>query len=224
VAASFVYDAFAQRFSKMDSGSTPILYSYLQDHRLMEENNNGAKTDYIYADGRPVSVLEIGAGPIPATDYILADRLGTPQLASSSSHGTIWSTTYQPYGTTGTITGTITQNLRLPGQNYDSETGFYYNVQRDYMPNIGRYLETDPIGLVGGLNTYLYVRGNPLVFVDTQGKQLAQVAQAAILLLIPAFDWYYDVLRYNADNEQAFGPSENNSPVMNEFSKSWALQ
>lgn len=169
VAASFVYDAFGQRFSKADSGSTPILYSYLRGKRLMEENNNGAIADYIYADGRPISVVKVTSGSMPVTSYILADRLGTPQLATSSSHSTVWSTTYQPYGTTGTITGTITQNLRLPGQNWDSETGFYYNIQRDYMPNIGRYLEADPIGIIGDLNTYAYVRGNPVKWSDTSG-------------------------------------------------------
>lgn len=168
-AASFIYDAFGQRFSKTDSGSTAVLYSYLQNHRLMEENKNGILADYIYADGRPLSVIEIGASPTPAIDYTIADRLGTPQRVISTSGSTVWQTTYLPYGKTGTITGSITQNLRLPGQNYDSETGFYYNIQRDYMPNIGRYLETDPAGLDGGYNTYSYGAANPLANTDPWG-------------------------------------------------------
>jgi len=171
IAASFVYDAFGQRFSKTDSGSTPSLYSYLPNHQLMEENNNGAIADYVYADGRPISVLKVTSGSLPVTSYILADRLGTPQIATSSSHSTVWSTTYQPYGTTGAITGSLTQNLRLPGQNYDFETGFYYNVSRDYMPNVGRYLEADPIGMAGGLNTYGYAKAAPLVYIDPLGLE-----------------------------------------------------
>ena len=54
--------------------------------------------------------------------------------------------------------------LRLPGQYFDKETNLHYNYYRDYDPSIGRsgYAESDPIGLRGGLNTYLYVGGNPV--------------------------------------------------------------
>ena len=59
--------------------------------------------------------------------------------------------------------------LRLPGQRYDSETGLHYNYFRDYDPSLGRYEESDPIGLRGGLNTYAYVSSSPLTFLDLQG-------------------------------------------------------
>ena len=62
-------------------------------------------------------------------------------------------------------TGGLVQNLRLPGQQFDAETGIYHNGFRDYVPNLGRYLESDPIGLAGGLNTYAYVGANPLAGV-----------------------------------------------------------
>jgi RHS repeat-associated protein len=57
----------------------------------------------------------------------------------------------------------------LPGQYYDVETGLNYNVFRDYDPSIGRYSESDPIGLKGGLNTYGYVGASPLAFADPLG-------------------------------------------------------
>jgi RHS repeat-associated protein len=63
----------------------------------------------------------------------------------------------------------MTINLRLPGQYYDDETGFHYNYFRTYDPSTGRYLESDPIGLAGGLNTYGYVDGNPLMYDDPFG-------------------------------------------------------
>ncbi|MGD9730330.1 MAG: RHS repeat-associated core domain-containing protein, partial [Nitrospiraceae bacterium] len=59
--------------------------------------------------------------------------------------------------------------LRLPGQRYDQETGLHYNYFRDYDPSLGRYGESDPIGLKGGLNTYVYVLGGPLMRSDMFG-------------------------------------------------------
>ena len=61
-------------------------------------------------------------------------------------------------------------NLRFPGQYYDAETGLNYNYRRDYDPGIGRYIESDPIGLNGGnYSTYAYAFLNPLAFSDRTG-------------------------------------------------------
>ena len=166
IAATFTYDAFGQRFAKTDSGSSPNLYTYGQDSSILEENNGGDITDYLYADGRPVATF------VPASSafyYVNDDRLGTPQLVTDSTQTPVWNATYEPFGTTSTIISGITQNLRLPGQYFDAETGFSYNLNRDYMPNSGRYLQSDPIGLGGGLNTFAYAGGNPVKFTDRFG-------------------------------------------------------
>jgi RHS repeat-associated protein len=63
--------------------------------------------------------------------------------------------------------------LRFPGQYFDKETNLHYNYFRDYDSSIGRYAQSDPIGLRGGLNTYLYVRASPLRFRDRFGLQEA---------------------------------------------------
>jgi RHS repeat-associated protein len=110
----------------------------------------------------------------PATGalaLLMDDRLGTPQLASNASQSTVWATNYQPYGLTGTITGSITQNLRLPGQYADAENEFNHNGYRGYAPSTGRYIESDPIGLAGGMNTYVYARANPAKTLTQQGHK-----------------------------------------------------
>jgi RHS repeat-associated protein len=59
--------------------------------------------------------------------------------------------------------------LRLPGQYADKETNLHYNYFRDYDPGLGRYRQSDPIGLLGGLHTYAYADSSPLLRTDELG-------------------------------------------------------
>jgi RHS repeat-associated protein len=68
-------------------------------------------------------------------------------------------------------------NLRFPGQYYDAETGLNYNYMRDYDPTVGRYVESDPYGVKGGVNTYAYVGGNPISSFDPDGLLSQAVAK-----------------------------------------------
>ncbi|MBF0523958.1 MAG: hypothetical protein HQK56_02540 [Deltaproteobacteria bacterium] len=96
----------------------------------------------------PVAVLKPGA-----QYYVNPDHLGAPRSIVDGSGNTVWKWDRDPFGN-GAPTGTLTYNLRFPGQYYDSETGLYYNMARDYSPTLGRYVQSDPIGLRGGVNTY----------------------------------------------------------------------
>jgi RHS repeat-associated protein len=60
-------------------------------------------------------------------------------------------------------------NLRFSGQVFDGQAGLHYNGFRDFDPAGGRYSESDPIGLIGGINTYAYVRSRPVMQSDHTG-------------------------------------------------------
>ena len=81
----------------------------------------------------------------------------------------VWNADWQPFGSVAIGQSKLTSNIRFPGQYFDSETGLYYNYHRHYDPTTGRYIESDPIGLEGGLNTYGYVGADPLVATDEYG-------------------------------------------------------
>ncbi|MCU7836954.1 MAG: RHS domain-containing protein, partial [gamma proteobacterium symbiont of Taylorina sp.] len=107
--------------------------------------------------------------------YIHSDHLGTPHSLSDENGVEVWYAEYDPFGKANINDDpdgdgiSITFNIRLPGQYEDQESGLYYNFFRYYDPSLGRYITSDPIGLAGGINTYIYVDGNPLIFTDPFG-------------------------------------------------------
>jgi len=114
------------------------------------------------------------ASPLPLLVY--ADHLNAPRVLVDKTDAARWRWISEPFGTTQPEQAPaglspITVNLRFPGQYYDSESGLSYNYFRDYDSTIGRYVQSDPIGLAGGINTYAYVEGNPLSYADSKGLQ-----------------------------------------------------
>lgn len=108
--------------------------------------------------------------------FIHTDHLNTPRMIADQSQTTVWKWEQaEPFGDSAPIedpdgnSQNFEFNLRFPGQYFDKVTGLSYNYFRDYDPGIGRYVESDPIGLRGGPNTYAYVGNDPLSGVDPLG-------------------------------------------------------
>ena len=76
-------------------------------------------------------------------------------------------------------------NNRFPGQYFDAETGTHYNYFRDYVPGLGGYQQSDPVGLSAGLNTYAYVGGRPLNSADPFGLWSTEAHNYFIRTLFP---------------------------------------
>jgi RHS repeat-associated protein len=73
------------------------------------------------------------------------------------------------FGKASVSINTVESNIRFPGEYYDEESGKHYNYFRDYDPEFWGYIQSDPIGLAGGINTYGYVSGNPINLIDPSG-------------------------------------------------------
>lgn len=101
--------------------------------------------------------------------YYQNDHLGTPQRMVDKNGAVVWEARYEAFGRAEVLVSTVENNLRFSGQYFDEETGLHYNYYRDYDPSLGRYVQSDPIGLQGGLNTYAYVDGNPVNKMDPMG-------------------------------------------------------
>jgi RHS repeat-associated protein len=107
---------------------------------------------------------------------IVSSILNTPRrITRPSDNAILWRWDSDPFGATAANddpdgdTITFTYHHRFPGQYFDAETGLHYNYFRDYDPVVGRYTQSDLIGLLGGINTYSYALNNPIGFYDPYG-------------------------------------------------------
>lgn len=163
--AEYVYNFQGQRVSKQVDGVTTHFVYDLNGQLIAEADSTGTIIkEYAYLNGQRLSVFENGA-----TYFVHTDHLGTP-IALSDSTGTVqWKAHYTPFGKAIVEVNNLSQNIRFPGQYFDSESGLHYNYFRDYDPEIGRYIQSDPIGLAGGINTYGYGHQNPIMNTDPLG-------------------------------------------------------
>jgi RHS repeat-associated protein len=101
--------------------------------------------------------------------YTHNNYMGLPRLYTDSSMNLVWSGEFKPFGELFNENGQVSNWVRFIGQWENVETDYFYNYFRDYDPTLGRYLQSDPIGLNAGVNTYTYVLNDPINGVDPFG-------------------------------------------------------
>jgi RHS repeat-associated protein len=173
------YNGRGEQVWRLASASDPGQSYYMYDESgrwLGEYDINGApKQQIVWLDDLPVGLVN-AAG----IKYVEPDHLGTPRAVIDPVRDVAvwkWEATGEVFGDTPPIQDPdgdgyeLVFDMRFPGQRYDAASGLNYNYFRDYEPTAGRYVESDPIGLHGGLSTYLYADAEPALVIDPVGLQ-----------------------------------------------------
>jgi RHS repeat-associated protein len=223
--AAYTTNALEQLTSRTTSAvgapAGTVHYLYDQDGHLIAEANaaTGAITrDYIWlASNDPVrrSLGEGGNDPVDlplaiaettTLTMVHADHLGRPTRMTDATKATVWQATWKPWGEIHQLSGTLTQNLRYPGQYFQIETGYHYNHHRHYDPITGRYTQPDPLRFVDGPSVYAYAGNSPYMNTDREGQFIDAGMDAGFIA--------YDVYRLVKDgscnrreNLTALGPA-----------------
>ncbi|MDX3065515.1 putative T7SS-secreted protein [Streptomyces clavifer] len=116
---------------------------------------------------------------------IATNMVGAPTELVDEAGDIAWHARNTLWGTTAWAAKSKTYTpLRFLGQYYDVETGLHYNLRRYYAPESGRYLTSDPLGLLPAVNPYIYVQNpttwaDPLGLAPYEGLGLSRAAQLA---------------------------------------------
>jgi RHS repeat-associated protein len=175
----YAYNAWGEQVSKTDgteAGTTLTLYDEA-GHWLGDYDHAGHATQQaVWLDDHPIGLMQAGH-----TYYLETDHLGTPRVAIDPARDVAvwrWDLKGEAFGSTAPDEDpdqdgvALVLDMRFPGQRYDRMTGLHQNYQRDYDHLVGRYIESDPLGLTAGISTYGYADLSPQMFIDPIGLQV----------------------------------------------------
>jgi RHS repeat-associated protein len=172
IVSQYQFNGKGERVRKYKGAIDQARYLYNENGQLLAQDKIIAGTTYtqemIWLDDMPIGVSQGGS-----MYGILTDHLNTPRrIFNTGTQLTAWSwnAVDDAFGESAAVASGLEFDLRFAGQFFDVESGLHYNYLRDgYESQTGRYTQSDPIGLAGGISTYGYVGGNPLFFIDPKG-------------------------------------------------------
>lgn len=165
---SYGHDALGRRVFK--SNTSTRYYAHDEQRQVIGEYDAAStRSETVWLGSTPVVVLRNGQ-----TYWVDADQIDTPRAVLDASNQIVWRWRSDAFGNTQAEEdpsglGAFEFNHRFAGQKFDKETALHHNDHRDYRAHTGRYVQSDPIGLQGGINTYAYVGGNPISRIDPDG-------------------------------------------------------
>ena len=160
---TYAHSAFGERMLKTE-GTTETRFLY-DGASLVHERQGSTERDYIYLEGEVVGFVENDV-----LYYVHNDHIGRPEIVTDATQAKVWEAENNAFGNAPVLDAIGGFNIGFPGQYYDEESGTYYNFFRTYDSSTGRYLQSDPIGMAGGLNTYAYAFSNPVGLFDPTGE------------------------------------------------------
>jgi RHS repeat-associated protein len=203
-------NALGQRVAKVsDDGTQWTRYVYAGQNTLLAERTSNATantsqwTSYLWLGGQPVGLVKNST-----LYWVTADHLGRPEIVTNTAKQVVWRAANKAFERNVVLDQIGGYNLGYPGQYHDVESGLWHNGFRDYEPTLGRYIQSDPIGLAGGVSTYGYVGGDPVGFIDPLG-----LSEMDVLRILQIF--HQTVQQMTAQGMR------HENPLINNMRRSW---
>jgi RHS repeat-associated protein len=175
--ATYQYDPFGRRISKTVNG-VKTYFIYADEGLIAEANGNGVITktygwqpDGVWGTDPLWMRVVVSTSEVTGYFWYITDHLGAPQSLTAPNGAVAWRATCDVFGR-GTVAGgaVVSNNLSLPGQYADNETGLHYAYHRYFDPETGRFMTVDPLGIAGqDVNLFRYVKNQPLNYLDPRG-------------------------------------------------------
>jgi RHS repeat-associated protein len=170
----YAYDAAGRRIEKKVDGTPQVKYVYDGDHIIAEYNNAGTLLrKYVHGPcvDEPICMIE-ASGTYAGTHYYHYDALGSVVAMTNSAGNVVQLYEYSVYGQAAASDAEHPNRFMFTGREFDKDTGLYYYRARYYHPEIGRFLQTDPLGYGDGMNWYAYCQNGPGNNTDSSGMVL----------------------------------------------------